>query len=190
MQIDSSLLQLFLIDNKMLPLGKLGTVILEEQQAFHEYASSVIRPASEVLQFSPKENPKLQGDFERFVIARGGTADQVKELLDQIKGQLSLNKQVTLEGIGTLKIDNNIYKLLAEDENLTGNYLAPVRATAVVHEGDVHDVKVGERVHSSEEMKALLQDNKSKDYWWVYALILVIVAIAAILYYLYGDQLK
>ncbi|SEA06139.1 hypothetical protein SAMN05192529_10781 [Arachidicoccus rhizosphaerae] len=188
MPIDFSLLQRFLISHKRLPLGKLGTVILEEQQAFHEYTSSVIRPASEVLQFSPKTDNVLQQEFESFVVKKGGTIDQVKELSEQIKQQLSQSKQVVLEGIGTLKIENNIYKIFGED--LTAAYLAPVAASAVVHEGDVHDVKVGEQVHSSEEMKALLQENKSKDYWWVYALILVVVAIAAILYYLYGDQLK
>jgi len=188
MQIDSSLLQLFLINNRKLPLGKLGTVTLDEQQAFHEYTSAVIRPASELLQFSPKTDSQLQEAFERFVIQKGGSRTQITELLDQIRSQLSQNKEVVLEGIGTLKIDNNIYKLWGED--LTGTYSAPVAASAVVHQGDVHDVKVGEQVHTSEEMKALLQENKSKDYWWVYALILVVVAIAAILYYLYGDQLK
>jgi hypothetical protein len=187
MQIESSLFQPFLIKYRKLPLGKLGTVVLQQEPAFHEYTSQVIRPVREVLGFSPKTDAGLMESFEAFAEKKGVDKSGVQLLIDQIKSQLNKNKEALLVGIGTLKIENNVYKLVGED--VSQDYLAPVTAGAVIHEGDVHDVKVGEEVHSSEEMKAMLAAKKTKDYWWVYALILLVVAIAAILYSVYGDKL-
>ena len=188
MQIDGSLFQLFLIKNRRLPLGKIGTVVLEQEPAFHDYTNHVIRPVREVLHFSPKTEPALQEEFEQFAGQRGIDKTGVAALLGQIKEQLTLHKRAVLAGIGTLKIEDSVYKLIGEE--VSQDYLPAVTARAVIHEGDVHEVKVGEEVHSSEEMKALLAAKKTKDYWWVYALILLIVAAGAILYYLYGDRLK
>ena len=187
MQTESSLFQLFLIKYRKLPLGKLGTVVLEQEPAFHEYTSQVIRPVKEVIGFSPKTDAALIQSFEAFAEKRGVDKTGVTVLFDQIGDQLKNNKEALLAGVGTLKIENNGYKLIGAD--ISNEYLAPVTAGAVIHEGDVHDVKVGEQVHSSEEMKAMLAAKKTKDYWWVYALILLVLAIAAVLYSVYGDKL-
>jgi len=187
MQIESSLFQPFLIKYRKLPLGNLGTVVLQQEPAFHEYTSQVIRPVKDVFGFSPKTEAGLMESFETFAEKRGIGKNSVALLIEQIKSQLSKNNEALLEGIGTLKIENNVYKLVGSD--ISKDYLPPVKATAVIHEGDVHDVKVGEQVRSSEEMKEMLAAKKTKDYWWVYALILLVVAIAAVLYSVYGDRL-
>lgn len=188
MQIDSSLFQLFLIKYRRLPLGKIGTVILEQEPAFHEYTSQVVRPVKEVLKFSPKADAVLLDRFEDFAAQRGVDKNGVAALFEQIKSELSKTKQALLSGVGTLSIENSVYKL--EGQDLSALYLPPVEAGAVIHEGDIHDVKVGEQVHTSEEMKEILSGKKTKDNWWIYALILVLVAIVAMLYYVYGGQLK
>ncbi|UAY54004.1 hypothetical protein [Arachidicoccus terrestris] len=188
MQRDSSLFQLFLIKYRRLPLGKIGTVVLEQEPAFHEYTSQVIRPVKEVLRFSPKADSALQDKFEEFAQLKGVDKNRVTALFDQIKTQLDKSKQALLSGVGTLQIENNIYKLVGED--LSDVYLPPVSAGAVIHEGDVHEVKVGEQIHTSDEMKEILSGKKGNDYWWIYALVLILVAIVAMLYYVYGGQLR
>lgn len=188
MQIDCSLFQLFLIKNRRLPLGNIGTVVLEQEPAFHEYINQVIQPVKEVLRFSPKSDPTLLDKFVGFAQQRGMGKQGVEDLFDQIQAQLDKENKALLLGVGTLSIENSIYKL--EGEDLSSTYLAPVNAGAVIHQGDVHEVKVGEQVHTSEEMKAILSGKKSNDYWWIYALILVLVAIVAMLYYVYGGEVQ
>lgn len=184
MQKDFSLFQLFLIKYRRLPLGKIGTVEVKQEPAFHEYTNQVIRPVKEVLQFTPRTEPDLLNKFEQFAQHSGVDKNGVAELFTHIKTDLEKNRQALLPGVGMLKIENSIYKL--EGEDLSAVYFSPVAAGAVIHEGEIHNVKVGEQVHTSEEMKEILSGKKSKDNWWIYALILVLVAIAAMLYYLYG----
>lgn len=186
MQIDPSLFQLYLIKNRRLPLGKMGMLTLEKVAAAHEYTHRVIHPGREVLSFSPNTDKELLQDFEDFAVSKGVDRKGVGKFFEQIREQLSKHREVVLEGIGRLSLENNVYKLTATDR--TGAYFAAVPANAVIHEGEVHEVTVGEQVRTSTEMKEMLFAEKPKDYWWVYALILVVVAIAAILYYVYGDQ--
>ena len=187
MQIDCSLFQLYLFKYHSVPLGKIGTIIMENIPAFHDYTSRTIHPSMEVFKFTPTINNDLEEKFQVFAEQKGYGSPALAEVYETIKTQLKQNSKVNLTGLGTLLIENSIYRF--DPEVISDKFLVPVTAGAVIHEGEVHEVKVGEQVHTSEEMKEMLSGKKSKDYWWVYALILVVVAVAAILYYVYGDKL-
>ena len=185
MQVQSPVFQLFLMKFGSLPIGSIGTVVLESLPAYHEYTSKLIHPSKDKLDFLPKADLDLLSKFEKFATLYGLTSKDVKYIFKQIEGLLETEKKVNIEGIGLLKIENSTYRLEATDH--TQKYFMPIKSGAVIHEGSVHEVKVGENVRTSDEMKAMLAEKPSKDYWWVYALLLVIVAVAALFYYLYVD---
>ena len=186
MQIQRPIFELFLMKFRSLPIGNLGTVVLEREAAFHDYTSKVIQPAKDKLSFLPSARPELISELEQFAQGYGVSTIEIRAMFGQIEQQLNDSQQALIQGIGVLKIENNSYVIVEDD--IVPKYFSPIQAGAVIHEGAVHEVKVGENVRTSDEMKAMLASKPSKDYWWVYALLLVLVAIAALLYYLYGDQ--
>ena len=188
MHMNSPVFQLFLMKKRKLPLGSIGTVVLERQPAFHDYSSRLIQPERDTLRFLPNTENGLLTEFEEFAGGYGLGKQAIEEWIESLESKLNKDNKAELEGIGILKIENNSYIFDTEDH--LESYYSPINVEAVIHAGSVHNVKVGEDVRTSEEMKVMLTSKKSKDYWWVYALLLVIVAIAALFYYIYGDQMK
>lgn len=181
----SSLLQSFFLLHRRFSIPALGTVMVKTAPAYHDFSNNLIYPAKEDIEFSPDPNPALIQLFEKYALGmKSVQPEDITGFFSELKAELKAKGQVAFQGIGVLRIEHNTYHFLASD--LTEGYLPPVEIKAVIHEGELHEIKVGEDVRTNAEMKVLLAEKKSRDYWWIYALILLLVAVGAILYYVYG----
>lgn len=63
----------------------------------------------------------------------------------------------------------------------TGTFFKPQHAEKVIREQEAHMVRVGEAERTSTEMEAMLTEASSerKDYWWVAAIFLLVIAVGA-----------
>lgn len=185
LQINDALRTFFLLHRKF-SIPALGTLFVKTEPAYHDFSNNLLYPSRELLDFRPEVDQKCIDLFKNYCKEQKNISEEgIVSYLKSLKQDIRSGKRLSLEGIGTLSIVNNAYKVDGLD--LSAKYQEPVEAKAVVHEGDLHDIKVGEDVRTNAEMKALLTEKKSKDYWWIYALILVLVAVGAILYYIYGQ---
>jgi hypothetical protein len=180
-----ALLQSFFLLHRRFSIPALGTVLVKKAPAYHDFSNNLIYPAKEEIEFNPEPLPALIGSFEKYALAlKSVTREEIEAFFMSLKADLKAKGQVEFKGIGVLSIEHNTYRITANE--LTECYLPPVPIKALIHEGELHEIKVGEDIRTNAEMKALLAERKTKDYWWVYALILLVVAVGAILYYVYG----
>lgn len=180
-------IQPFFLLHRQFAIPRLGTVYLKPEPAFHDFSKSQILPDHEVLEYKPEIDQQVIDLFDGYV--QSGSAfsrEQVLSYLQSLYRLLRTNGSLDLAGIGSIHVENNTYHLTPLDP--AGDYYLPVTAKAVIHEGALHDIKVGEAVHTNAEMKTMLAEKKSRDNWWIYALLLVLVAAAAMVYYLYSDK--
>lgn len=182
----SHLIRTFFLLHRRFSIPALGTLFVKTDPAYHDFSNSLLYPSKELLAFKPEPEERLVELFRDYASEHGQIAhEETNAYLKSLKQDIRSGKTLYFEGIGSLRIENNTYQLSSED--LAQTYQPPVGARAVVHEGELHDITVGTDVRTNEEMKVLLADKKSKDYWWIYALILVLVAIGAIVYYVYFE---
>lgn len=180
-------IQPFFLLHRRFSIPRLGTVYLKPEPAFHDFSKSQVFPVHEVLEYKRDTDEQVIDLFDRYVQAGSAfTREQILNYLQSLYRLLRTNGCLDLAGIGSIRVENNTYHLTPMDP--AGDYYLPVTAKAVIHEGELHDIKVGEQVRTNAEMKTMLAENKSGDNWWIYALILVLVAAAAMVYYIYGDK--
>lgn len=106
----------------------------------------------------------------------------------QLKEKISL-QSVTLNGLGVLKQAGQ--RIVFEPQEIACHGLLPVTASKVIRENASHTVLVGERERNSIEMAESLQASPvKKSYLNLIGWILFILAVAAIVYFLYKESFQ
>ncbi|BAV04612.1 hypothetical protein [Filimonas lacunae] len=116
---------------------------------------------------------------------------QFNDLSFYLKNELGRGNEGKLPGIGTLRKEfGESYSF--QPEQSVQQYFPDTVAERVVRKDATHEVKVGENIRSSNEMKEMLKDDEPSapastephhDKWWLYAIIMAIVALIALIYY-------
>lgn len=156
-------------------LPGIGNLELVTTPAEYDYGSKLIRaPRQTVL----------------FVSASSSTKDQFNEfsaISQLMRDELNRNGIVRITGLGSFTKDssNNIhFAAYAVNED----FLQPVVAEKVIHKDAEHSILVGDTETTNVQMNEYYNDEpvEAKDRWWIWAIALAVVAIAAIGYYLYA----
>ena len=107
-----------------------------------------------------------------------------------IKENLENNKPVQLPGIGKLQRGyNNTEILFTDQEAVSPNFLNDIKLNSATDSKAnlVELYKTGDNLILTEETEddrlEMIIKEKGEDYWWVYALILALMGIGALLYY-------
>ncbi len=185
------LLYKYLIINKQVALPGVGLFYIVRKPATLDVAKKVILPPFLNTDFNPQKATNDQG-FSAFLAKENGI-DEASAILhfdkfsQRLHQDLQSEKPVELPGIGSLRKTAE-GELIFESANVLANYFDPAVAEPVVREKAGYEIRVGETQRTSSQMREALQDEQEtvhvqKDYWWVYAIILAVIGIAAILYY-------
>lgn len=185
------LLYKYLIIHKQLALPGVGSFYIVREPAKHDVANRVISPPVLNIDFNPQASDDNK-TFSAFLSKEKGideatAINHFDDFARRLKQDIHSQKPVELPGIGSLRKTVN-GDLTFEPANVLADYFPPAIAEPVLREKASYKIRVGETQRTSSQMRDALNDEPetvydSKDYWWIYAIILTIIGIAAIVYY-------
>lgn len=189
----------FLAKNKSLPLPGIGQIEMVTEPAKLDFINKTIYPPKESAGFVPapadilssaetQETNKtvFQNNFLPFLAYRLNISESeahkaFEQYLSQIKSSLEHQQSFTLPGIGILQKENDGLKL---NNNFSSDkYFEPLHVEQVIRENTSHTIRVGEDEKTSEQMQEFLNRTEKKENWWIAAIILAVLGIAAIAWY-------
>lgn len=177
----------YLVLNKKLSLPEIGQFTTDQVPSRIDFVNKRLYPFMPVIRFT-QSKPLADKTFFRF-IAQGLGIDELEaiqkfnEFLFYLREQFSLNGFVDFPGIGRLtKQFSNTYSF--KPINTIQPFYTDLHAERVVRKNVGHTVKIGE-----EEVSSLVltedgaEEGGKKDNWQLYALILGVIAVLAIVYW-------
>jgi hypothetical protein len=176
----------FLVLNNRLSLPGIGTIYLSQESAQLDITNRQFSPPAFYYTLDPGSDSPSRKLFEWLSASLATTEwDAIKAVNDftvSFKNELTEKKQVVWEKVGTFKKDGT-GKLKLERDLWTPGEL-PVIAERVLRQKPEHTILVGETERSAVEMEEYFADAPVKrNYTWLIAVILVVVAIMFIGWY-------
>ncbi|MBK8608778.1 MAG: hypothetical protein IPL84_02185 [Chitinophagaceae bacterium] len=176
----------YLFQNKSCPLPGLGTLSIQQSGAVVDFSNKMIAAPKTIVHFTEKEtdpagllsylSAKTGGEFDDVVAA-------VDHFCDNLKNEIDRQQKVILENIGRFSV-NGSGKIVFEQEELPPAFLQPVNAERVIHPDAEHQILVGDRETTNTVMTELLAPKEqTTDRWWIWAIVLGVVALLMLLIY-------
>ncbi|HRI19484.1 MAG TPA: hypothetical protein PLA68_00960 [Panacibacter sp.] len=172
---------------KNLSLPGIGSFNTTAQPARIDFTNKTLHAPRYTIHYN-SEHTSTDDKFYKFLAKETGlkyddAAHQLKEFTTQITDKLKDGVLVKFEGIGTLVKKEEGYLFDAGD-NYVSDFFPSITAGRVIRQNAEHNVRVGEDDKTSTEMQQrLTQTIVKEERWWISALVLAVIGIAAILYY-------
>ena len=181
-----TLIEHYLLRYNYCPLPSVGSLELMETPASIRLGENIITAPSPKISFVAKE--RTAEDFISYIASKKGIEHtQASEILiDYCNGinNLDQRQEKRIYHTGTFFIDND-GSLSFKQFVLPEEFLPSVSMHRVIHPNSVHQIRVGDKEHTSEFMsdyfKSISKIKRST--WWIWAIALAAVAIAACIYY-------
>lgn len=191
----------YLFQNKACPLPGLGSLSINTSAAESDITNQKISAPHAVILFKNKETDPA--GLLNYVAAQTDChVDEVSETLDHfcndLKKEISNHANAKLDGIGELFIDANGHINL-KPAALPASFLPAVFAERVIHPKAEHSILVGDKETTNTAMSEYFtEEPELKDYWWVWAIVLTVIALGAMVFYfanpnsdsLFGNSIK
>jgi len=184
----------YFLVNKKVGIPSLGTFVLKETPASLDFVKGVLHAPQSKIIFEKSEDNSVDKNLfiylgKEMKVEEWQVAKKFQEFTAAITSNISNNKAVELPGIGKLQkgFDDEIF------------FIPDLQATAVPSEdiklNNTNDSRAnlielystGEQLILTEESEddklEMIIKHKEEDYWWVYALILALMGVGALLYY-------
>lgn len=185
----------YLILNNKVSLPNVGTFIVENIPAKMDFDNKKLIPPTQTISLNSNlvdnELPQLQNFISKELnISSDDALSKITSFIDEIKNQLSVIGSANIPGIGNLFRNNNgdialsssnmnqtsdvlpellIDKSQAANTNFMEVY-SDIKPTIIRREGFI-------------ERQDVLVARETEDYWWVWAIVLAIMGLGALLYY-------
>ena len=183
------LLYKYLILHKKAAIPGIGVFSIKRQPAKFDFSNKIFDAPVFKIDFNPDAGV---ADNRLYAFISGEqnidetqAAKKITDFANSIKGSLAINKTLQLPGLGTLS--QNKGGIQFQSAKQLQDYFPDLAAERIARVNTEHNILVGENNHSNIEMKEMLATetykSSSKDYWWMYAIILAVISIAAIIYY-------
>jgi len=179
----------FLLLNKKLRLPGIGTITLCQTSAQHDFSNKQFIAPAFFFTIDPKNDKPSKKLFDWLSFSLNITEwEAIKSVNDfsfDIKKKLSENGEVGWEKVGVIR-RNNDGDLKLDPQNISLQSEPPVIAEKVIRVKAEHIVLVGEKEKTSVEMEEFLAGSRpKKNYTWLIALILTVVAVIFIGWYFF-----
>jgi hypothetical protein len=180
----------YLIQNKSFSIPGIGTIYIERTPAQSDFVNRQLLPPSYHYRFDKyfdvpaKEfflflsNRKKVEEYEA-IRRYNEWARQLREAVENADGSM-------LEGIGTLK-RNSSGEIVFEPLTNPKSFDVSVPAERIIRTNASHQMLVGDKETTSVAMSDLLHEETQarKNSWWIYALVIFVVAAIAAMIYIY-----
>ena len=177
----------FLVLNKKLSLPGIGTISLCQNPAQLDFTNRQFTAPSFYFTIESRNDKPSKKLFDWLSFSLGITEwDAIKSVNDfsfDLKKKLSESGEVSWERVGVLRRNNN-GDLKLDPENILLHSESPVTAEKVIRVKAEHTVLVGEKEKTSVEMEEYLTGSQAKkNYTWLIAVILTVLAVMFIGWY-------
>jgi len=177
----------FLVINKKLSLPGIGTIFLMQKPSQLDFTNRQFNPPLFYFTIESKDDNPSKKLFDWLYSSYGiAEWDAVKTINDfsfSLRNKISETGEVSWEKVGVFR--RNEAGNIKIDPCATGKQnLQPVHAEKVIREKFDHVLLVGEREKSSGEMKEYFAEElPAKNYAWIIAVVLTILAVMFIGWY-------
>ena len=177
----------FLLLNKRISLPGIGTISLCQTPALHEYANKEFIAPAFFFAIDPANDKPSKKLFDWLSSSLNITEwDALKSVNDfsfDLKNKLSEKGEIVWEKIGVIRRDDK-GDLKLDPQNISLQSEPPVTAQKVIRVKAEHTVLVGEKEKTSVEMEEYFAESPTKkNYSWLIAVILVVLAVMFIGWY-------
>ena len=184
----------YLVLNKKLSIPDVGNFIIESNGAQLDSVNGILYAPSPIILFK-QDAAKADKFFFDFLAQEMGTDEVVAirsfhDYLYKIKSSLNTSQGSNIPGIGRLKKEENGYILFSPEKNLQellpqikigANYPIAKKVATIDFDQD-HELTAQEEDDIKEIMGQETEEQRA-DNWWVYALILLLIGVGALLFY-------
>lgn len=183
----------YLIFYKRLALPNIGVLSVEQVPGRLDFLNKQLHSPIPVIRFATDRSVAADKQLFEFLASDMGisTIESIKkfnELSFYIKDELARHGEFVLSGIGTLKKEFGENYAFQPEVSIQ-QYFPEATAERIVRKEATHTVKVGEKertikINAGEETETTEDEvEEGPDRWWMYALILGILGLAALVYY-------
>ncbi len=184
----------YFLVNKKVGIPGLGSFSLQEIPASLDFVKGLLRAPQSKIVFTKSNSDAVDKSLFIYLgremqVEEWQVARKFQEFTAAIKSNLDSNKAVELPGIGKLQKGYDDELMFIAD---TGATLVPSADIKLNNTNDsranlVELYSTGENLILTEETEEdkleMIIKHKEEDYWWVYALILALMGVGALLYY-------
>ena len=170
-------------------------------EAVTDFTNKKIAAPVPAIQFQKIEDST--GSLLSFIAAKTNSntyeaAEALDHFCDKLKKEIETSSVAKLHGVGNFFI-NTYGEIKFLQEELPPFYLPPVRAERVIHPEAEHNILVGDKETTNTAMTDYFNEEPvEKDRWWIWAIILGVIGLGAILIYfsdsnsssLFGNAIK
>ncbi len=176
----------YLFQHKTCPLPGLGTLSVLHSGAAADFTDKSIASPKSFIEFNETETDAT-GLLNYLAATSGGDTYEVSEALDHfcdnLRNKITQHPDAQLESIGSFFVDGS-GKINFKPEELPAAFTQPVFAERVIHPDAEHQILVGDKETTNTVMTELLAPkSETKDRWWIWAIVLGLVGIAAVVIY-------
>lgn len=183
----ADLLHHFFIQNSSLSLPGIGTFDMFRISAQTDFANKKIIPPTFSISYNTNQDSPNKDLFDyvsrKKNIPEWEAIKIVNDFAFDLKNSLKNGEEVEWEGIGLLKSGLS-GDIVFEPHRLSYEFIPHVGARRVIRREENHQVMVGDRQLSKEEMQHLLahetKEIKDRESWWIYAAIITAIAVILI----------
>ena len=177
----------FLLLNKKLSLPGIGTISVCQSSAQHDFSDKQFTAPSFYFTIESRNDKPSKKLFDWLSASLGITEwDAIRSINDfsfALRQELSERGEVSWENVGMIRRDNN-GDLKLEGQNILLYTQQPVTAEKVIRLKAEHTILVGEKEKTSTEMEEYISGNPAKkNYSWLIAIILTVLAVMFIGWY-------
>lgn len=181
-----SLIKTYLLQKSRVSIPGLGTIYVDRSPARSDFINKQLLPPSYHYRFDKYFDAPAR-DFFTFLASSKHVEDyeairMYNEWAQSLRNNIGADQSASLEGIGVLKRDTT-GDVLFEPVTAPTTYDISVPAKRIIRTNVKHKVIVGDKEVNKAEVSGYPFDDikKRKLSWWVYALIIAVIAIVAII---------
>jgi hypothetical protein len=176
----------YLFQHKTCPLPGLGTLFIVSSAAESDFTNKTFSAPKSSIHFERAETDAT-GLLNYLSVTTGADKYEATEALshfcDGLKQKITDQSNVQVTYIGNFFVDASGSINFKEDD-LPPAFTQPVFAERVVHPDAEHQILVGDKETTNTVMTELLAPKETvKDLWWIWAIVLGVISIAAIVIY-------
>jgi nucleoid DNA-binding protein len=184
----------YFLVNKRVGIPGLGTFALQEIPASLDFVKGVLHSPQSKIIFTKSEDTRLDNNLfiylgKEMKLEEWQVAKKFQEFTVAITSNISSEKAVELPGIGKLQrgYDDDIFFIPDLAATIVPSTDIKLNNTNDSRANLIELYSTGEHLILTEESEddklEMIIKHKEEDYWWVYALILALMGIGALLYY-------
>jgi hypothetical protein len=186
-------LNAYLFQHRSISIPGLGTIYMETFPASVDVAERTLLPPHYRFRFD-KYFDAPDREFFSYLAVQKNILDfeairWYNEFSSDHRNRIRSEEQVDWEGVGVLKKDQS-GNMSFESVNVGGLFMEATPALRVNHQNEAHMLLVGDQEKTNFEMNEWLSEeaahNKKKS-WKIVALVLVILALAVLVWHFYSD---